>query len=211
MPDGRVKWYDPKADQGVVEHSGREYAVHGGDVDNHAKRAGAPVHFDIQRTDEGDVATRVELREGSRTSRSTSGVGDLSGAHHPSEKGQDEEVDANDLTVRRRAYGEQPRLLVEDWVRSLGSGDIDRAAQLYAPDAKIHEGDRTYAGDDDRSRWLQKAVLHGAEPGGAEITGDGADGFTVRWRTVPGEQAAVETSFTVAHGRIAEQRTSEQR
>lgn len=211
MPDGWVKWYDPKDDRGVVEHNGREYAVSGGEIDNHAKRAGAPVHFDIQRADGGDIATAVELREGSRTSRSTAGVGDLSGAHHPSEKGQDEEVQTNDLSVRRRAYGEQPRLVAEDWVRLVGSGQVDRAAELYAPDATIVEGDTTFAGDDDRRRWLQHSVLHGAEPGQADISGDGADGFVVSWRTVPGSEAAVETELVVADGRIAAQETSEQR
>lgn len=211
MPDGSVKWYDPKTDQGVVEHNGREYAVEGGDIGNDAKWAGAPVHFDIDRADAGDIATAVELRAGSRTSHKSSRTGDLTGAHDPADKGQDEEVNLNDLSVRRRAYGDRPQLLVEDWVRFLGAGAVDRAAELYAPDATIEEGDRRYAGADDRARWLQDSVLHGADAGRADITGDGADGFVVRWRTVPGEQAAVETRVTVSHGRITEQHTSEQR
>lgn len=209
MPDGHVKWYDPKREEGVVERNGREYAVRGGDIDNHAKTAGSPVHFDIQRTDAGDVATSVVLRPGSRTTRGSYRVGDLTGAHHPSDKGQDEEVDLGDLTVRRRAYGDQPRLLAEDWVRFIGSGQIDRAVDLYAPDATIREGEQQVAGGDDIRRWLAASPLHGAPAGGAEITGDGEDGFTVRWRTLPGEEAAVDSTLRITNGAIVEQTTAE--
>lgn len=209
MPDGHVKWYEPNRDEGVVEHNGREYAVAGADIDNHAKHAGARVHFDISHTDAGDVAVNVEHLPGSRTSHTSKGVGDLSGAHHPSDKGQDEEVDLNDLAVRRRAYGDHPRMLADDWVRLLGNGDVDRAAELYAPDATIHQGDQEFSGGQRVHAWLQKSPLNGTPPHDADVSGDGADRFTVRWRTLPGEDVAVEITLRVTDGRITEQWTAE--
>jgi hypothetical protein len=209
MPDGHVKWYEPNRDQGVVEHNGREYAVRGGYIDNNAKRAGAPVHFDIQRGSDGDVATSVVLREGSRTSPSSKGVGDLGGAHHPSDKGQDGEVDLNELAVRRRAYGDRPGLLAEDWVQLVGTGDVDRAVQLYAPDATIHQGTNDVSGGADIRRWLRNSPLAGSPPRDADVAGDGSDRFVVRWRTLPGDEAAVEITLRVVDGRIAEQWTAE--
>lgn len=210
MPDGVMKWYDPKQDRGVVEHNGREYTAQASDIESHARRTGAPVHFDIDRQrGDGDVAVRVELRAGSRTSRRHQRAGDLVGARNPAEKGQDEEVDLNDLSVRRRAYGEKPALLVQDWVRLLSGGQVDRAAHLYAPGAVIHEGERDVAGDADLRRWLETSALVGAPNGGADVVGSGPGEFTVTWRTLPGEQVAVVSRLRVANGRITEQWTAE--
>lgn len=209
MPDGVMKWYDPKQDQGVVEYNGREYATEASEVESHARRAGARVHFDIDRGDGGDVAVRVTLLAGSRTSHTSHRTGDLTGAHDPVEKGQDEEIDLNDLAVRRRAYGDRPRLLAEDWVRLLSTGQVDRAADLYAPDAVIHEGDSDVSGADDVRRWLQSSALMGAPNAGAEVDGSGPEEFTVAWRTIPGDQAALENRLRITNGRIAEQWTSE--
>lgn len=207
MPDGHVKWYDPKQDVGVVEHNGREYAVTGSDIDNHARRAGAPVHFDIQRTDEGDVATAVKLRAGSRTRHTSRGVGDLAGAHHPSEKGQNEGV--GEPGTDRKAYGQQPRVLVEDWVRFLSTGQLDLVVNLYAPDGIIHVGDRDIAGHDNIRRWLERSALNGTSSARATVEGDETDRFTVRWHTIPGDEAAVENVLRVADGAIVEQTTRE--
>jgi hypothetical protein len=209
VPDGNVKWYEPNREEGVVEHNGREYAVSGDEIDNKAKHAGAPVHFDIQRTDAGDIATSVVHRPGSRTEHTSGGVGDLKGAHHPSDKGQDEEVDLNELAVRRRAYGDHPKMLAEDWVRLLGIGDVDRAAELYAPDATIHQGDQHLSGGTNVHRWLANSPLNGTSPRDADVVGDGTDRFTVRWRTLPGDEAAVEVTLRVSDGRITEQWTAE--
>jgi cold shock CspA family protein len=209
VPDGFVKWYDPNRDEGVVEHNGREYAVRGRDIDNKAKQAGAPVHFDISHTDPGDVATNVEHRAGTRTSHTTTGVGDLTGAHHPSDKGQDEEVSHNERTYDRRAYGDQPRKLAEDWIGSLSSGAVDRAAELYAPDATIHQGDRELSGGQRIHAWLQRSALNGTPASEAELTGDGADRYVIRWHTLPGEDAAMEITLRITDGRITEQWVAE--
>lgn len=207
MPDGHVKWYDPKQDTGVVEHNGREYAVTGGEIDNHAQRSGAPVHFDIDRTDEGDIATAVTLRPGSRTSHTSHGVGDLAGAHHPSEKGQDEGV--GEPGTDRKAYGQQPGELAADWVRFLSTGQLDRVVALYAPDAVVRVGERTIAGGDAIRRWLESSPLNGTSDAGAEVIGEQTDHFTVRWRTIPGDEAAVENILRIVDGAIAEQTTRE--
>lgn len=207
MPDGHVTWYDPTQDAGVVEHNGREYAVSGDEIDTHAKRAGARVHFDIARTDEGDMATAVTLIPGSRTAHTSTGVGDLAGAHHPSEKGQDEGV--GDPGTDRKAYGQQPRVLVEDWVRFLSTQQLDRVVDLYAPDAVIHVGETEVVGRDDIRRWLERSALNGTSDAGAHVEGDEADQFTVRWHTIPGDEAAVETVLRVADGAIVDQTTRE--
>jgi cold shock CspA family protein len=209
VPKAFVKWYDPKHARGVVEHNGREYAVTEDAIERHARYAGAPVRFDIERTDQGDVATNVELREGKRTGHHGHRVGDTTGAHHPAEKGQDEEQQLNDLTVRRRAYHDHPRQLVEDWVAFLASEQFGKATSLYAPDASIEEGDRTYTGSGALRGWLNGTPLRGARAQGADVTGDGADGFVVRWRTLPGDDVAVRTRLRIAQGAIIEQTTSE--
>lgn len=204
MPDGRVKWYDAGQGTGVVEHNGREYAVERSEIDTHARRPDAPVHFDIQRTDGGAVATSVELRAGSRTSHTSKGVGDMAGAHHPSEKGQDEDV-GGDPRMQRRAYGQQPRVLVDDWIGFLSRRQIDDAAGLYAPDAVVHVADRDIAGDRDIRQWLQDSQFHGASDAQVEVTDDHQGRFTIRWRILPGDQGTLETTMRVADGRIVEQ------
>lgn len=207
MPDGHVSWYDTSQDKGVVEHNGREYAVDGPDIDNRAKRAGMPVHFDIQRTPHGDVATAVRARPGSRTGHTAKRTGDLAGAHHPSEKGQDE-WDA--LSLDRRAYGQQPRRLAEDWVAFLSTGQVDRAVQLYAPDAQIIVGDRRISGGDDVRRWLERSALFGADAARADVSGEGGGAtFAVTWRPMAGDDAALHTTLVVQDGAIQEQRTAE--
>lgn len=206
MPDGRVKWFDPSSGRGVVEHSGREYAVSDADIDNQARVAGAPVHFDIQHSGAGDVAVNVTMREGTRTSQHTSRYGDQAGAHHPPDKGQDEGSDLNPRSKRRRAYADQPRVLVDDWIAHLASNQTDRAAALYAPDARIHEGDTTVTGGRDIRRHLTASPLAGADAGRVEVKGAGGDTrFAVAWPPMQGETAAVLTTLRIEHGQIAEQ------
>lgn len=206
MPDGRMKWYDPNRGEGVVEHNGREYAVEQSEVDSHARKPGVPVHFDIQRTDRGDIATSVVLRAGSRTDHTSKRVGDLTGAHHPSEKGQDE---WDDMRMRRRAYGEQPRLVAEDWITFLQTNQVDDATSLYAPDAVIHEGDRDVAGAPSIRQWLEASPMRGSVDGAVQLDGDEENRFRIRWQTIPGDEAAVETTLHVTDGSIVEQYTEE--
>jgi hypothetical protein len=206
MPDGIVTWYDVTHDHGVVEHNGRKFAVVGANIESRAKRTGMPVHFDIRRTAAGDVATDVTARPGARTRHTSSRSGDLTGAHHASEKGQDE---WDGLTRDRRAYGEQPRRLAEDWVSFLASGQIDRAAGLYAPDAVVRVGDRRISGAPNVRRWLEGSALHGADAVTAEVSGDTRGGFVVMWRPLAGDTAALRTALSVRDGLIVEQRTEE--
>lgn len=204
MPNGRVKWYDTGKGTGVVEHNGREYAVEDTDIESHARRPDAPVHFDIDRTDDGAVARSVELRAGSRTSHTSKGVGDMAGAHHPSEKGQDEDV-GGQWRMRRRAYGQQPRALVDDWVGFLSRQQIDDAVQLYAPDAVVHVAGSDVAGARDIRQWLQESQFHGASDAHVDVEDDHQGRFTIRWRIVPGDQGTLETTMRVTDGMIVEQ------
>lgn len=207
MPNGRVKWFDPGRGTGVVEHNGREYAVDAEAMARDARTTGLPVHFDIERGPDGDIARNVVARRGSRTQKATGRVGDLVGAHHPSEKGQDE---GDDLRRQRRDYGTQPRRLVEDWVTFLAHREIDEAVLLYAPNAQIQAGEQRVTGGSDIRRWLERSVLNGAREARAEVEGDSEDAFTVRWRTVPGDdRVALESVLQVEDGAIVHQETRE--
>lgn len=207
MPNGRVKWFDPGRGTGVVEHNGREYAVDAEAMARDARTTGLPVHFDIERGPDGDIARNVVARRGSRTQKASGRVGDLIGAHHPSEKGQDEGV--GEPGTDRRAYGQQPGELVSDWVSLLSTGQLDRVVGLYAPDAVIHVGDRAISGGDDIRRWLESSPLNGTSAARTQVEGDQRDQFTVRWPTIPGEDAAVESTLRVVDGAIVEQSTRE--
>ena len=204
MPKGHVKWYDTGQGTGVVEHNGREYAVEDSEIEPHARRPDAPVHFDVQRTDTGAVATSVELRAGSRTSHTSKGVGDMAGAHHPSEKGQDADT-GGDTRMRRRVYGQRPEALVDDWIGFLSRGQIDDAVGLYAPDAVVHVTGRDIAGDHDIRQWLQDSQFHRSSDAQVEVTDDHQGRFTIRWRISPGDQGTLETTMRVVDGRIVEQ------
>lgn len=208
MPKARVGWFDADRGRGVVVHGGREYAVAAEDIDPKARRAGAPVHFDIDHTAGGDVAVNVTLRAGTRTGHRTGRVGDQTGAHHEGDKGRAELEDTGALTTRRRAYGDQPRRLVEDWAGRLTRGDTAAAAGLYAPDAVIHGADgRTVTGARDLRRHLEAGPLAGARPARDGIAGLPDGRFRVRWKATAGTGPAATTVVRIADGRIAEQWT----
>lgn len=209
MPKGHVKWFDVKNGSGVVEHNGREYAVQSSEIDDRARVAGAPVHFDIQRSERGDEATDVTLREGTRTSPQTHRYGDQTGAHHPSDKGQTRQADLNPRIKRRRAYTDRPRRLAEEWVAHLASGQIDWVVDLYAPDASVHEGEQTIAGGDRVRSYLKEHPLNGADPAAASIDGAGDDRFLIRWAPMEDETASLLITLRVSNGRIVEQWTEE--
>lgn len=90
MPRGRVKWYDPDAGEGMIEHGGRDHPVREADIEKKARVPGAPVDFDVEREgsrpDMVERAVSVTLAEGSRVDGNTKRFGDLSGAKRPGDK-----------------------------------------------------------------------------------------------------------------------------
>lgn len=207
MPDGRVEWFDPHAGEARISHSGREYPARADDMEPAARVAGARVHFDIARDDGVERAVGVRILEGTRTGKRQRRFGDLAGAHHPPDKGSS--TGEGYRRPPQPSLTGRPREVVDAWVDAVAASDIDTAVGLYAPDATWHEGEQQFSGRDAIRRRLQDSALAGARPGGVEIKGTADDRFVVLWRPLADEEAAVVSTFRVAHGEIAEQWTEE--
>jgi ribosome-associated translation inhibitor RaiA len=200
MPDGVVQWFDPATDKASIVRNNRAYAARGGDIESHARHAGARVHFDIRRVGGVGHAVNVTLRVGTRTSHRQHRFGGLAGAHDPNTK---------QVAPFTRAYPKRGRNLeahplgvVRAWALSLAARDVDAALLLYAPDATLHAGDEALAGRDHLKPFLEASPLFGREEP-PDIRGD--DGTVVlRWAD-EAMHATREVRSQVAHGLIGEQ------
>ncbi|HXF72565.1 MAG TPA: nuclear transport factor 2 family protein [Actinomycetota bacterium] len=200
MPSGRMKWFDPRTGEGVVEHGTREYPTRAHDVAPPARITGAPVRFDVVREGGVERAVGVRLREGTRASNRQRRFDDLVGAARPEEKGRPP------LTHRHpdpEPLPLPPLEVARRWLLAMEGRDPEAAAVLYAPDARVHVGAETLEGRRRIRAYLPACPLFGmgteeVEPGGE------AEGARVAWRPtddVPGG----ETRLRIEHGWIVEQ------
>lgn len=175
---------------------GREFAVRSDDMEPRARVAGARVRFDRVRDDGADRAVRVRMRTGTRTSRRQRRFGDLTGSHHPPDKGY--------APSRDRPRESRPVRVVEGWARSVGDGDQQAAASWYAPDVVIHDEGRDAGGPRGVQRWLETGGLMGSSTMGVEVHPQ-QDVVVVTWPPTDEFPGPTLVQLRVAHGRIAEQ------
>ena len=203
MPDGVMLWFDPNTGDARIGRGGKQYPARKPDMEPGARRAGARVHFDIDRDRGVERATAVEIREGTHTSRHHHRMGTLVGAHRPDTKG----VSPVDLPPVEHglSLAGHPLAVAGAWGRWLAIGDVEHALKLYAPDAQLHHDGVTIAGLTPLHGFLDEYPItrSGRVP---TVHGEG-DLVRVRWDPVDPERGAVEALCRVEHGQIAEQWT----
>jgi hypothetical protein len=200
MPRGVLQWFDDRAGEGRVTAAGREYPAYERDVERRARRAGAPVHFDVERVDGVPTAVRVRLRPGTRTSPTQRRVGNQAGAGRPEGKAR------GGLTRRHPdldpMLSGRPIALVRRWVASAESGRLDAVLPLYAPQAVLHA-----QGDEKRGRRAIRTYLvdSGLLSRGWEPEPRGVDDTVEIARGPFAPDAGLTSRFRIAHGQIVEQ------
>ncbi len=200
MPNGVLQWLDTDRGVGRVLGNGRRYAVRVGDVDTKARHAGARVHFDVDHSADGDAATNVVLREGTRVSPGQRRFGDLVGARTRETKA---DVHSAELTIGRDRV-RHPMRVAQWWAEHLTAGAIDDAIRLYAPTAVLHiAGDIAVGPDRIRARLLSTPVF-GSGVGPEAVEGSG-DALRVRWAAIDDDGDPIESHLVVEHGEIVEQ------
>ena len=201
MPNGVMRWFDPRRGEGIVTHLGRDYAVRASDVEPHARVSGARVHFDHLRDDGVDRAVHVRHLPGRRTNRRQRRFGDLTGAHGPDDKG-------GTSGARTRPRGQprprQPTEVAQTWLAALGSRDLVTAQELYAPDVVLHLAGETHRGRAAVDRWLDRTPLSG-QGLGATVHTRGDAMATVTWTPRPWSRHRGLVRLRIEHGRITEQ------
>lgn len=200
MPTGVMVWFDARSGDGRIAASGREYPVRGDDVEPRARRAGARVHFDVERIDGVPTAMRVTPVAGTRTSAKQSRSGDLTGAARPDVKGRPP------LTRDGNAVGPplagRPVALIRRWIAAADSGHLDAVLPLYAPDAVVHAGDRDHHGRPEiRTYLLDSGLL----TRGWHATPDATSESVTAVRGAAAPDAGRTSRFRTAHGQIVEQ------
>lgn len=198
MPDGLLQWYDAGSGEGRIVRGGREYPVHAGEMEPHARVPGARVHFDVDRREGVEVATNVALRSGTRVSRRQRRFGEMVGARRPDTRGTAPFAQPHPEVGHELATS--PTDVARAWADSLGGNDVDAAALLYAPDAVVHAGDEDLRGRR-IATWLSASRLPG-DVHADEVTGAG-DTIEVGW-TGPDRRRAT-TWMRIEHGEIVEQ------
>ncbi len=197
MPDGVVKWFDPKTGDAMIARGAKLYPTKAAEMERHARVPGARVHFDIVRERGAERAVNVVLRAGTRVSPRQGRFGDQAGAHHPDEKGH--------VALTRHhpqqsfALEDRPLEVARTWVRLITSGDVATAAHLYHPAVEIHRGDTIQEGRRTLPDLL--AELRHVRGFDVEATDDGAE---VTWRD-PRDGTPRRSRFRVEHGLIVEQ------
>jgi hypothetical protein len=201
MPDGTVIWYDERTREARIEHLGREFVAHSNEIEPDARVTGSRVHFDIARHDGGEHAVNVVLVPGTRTSVHRHRRGEVTQvvvdeAGQPAMSGR---------RPHRHAHLERAPAheIAEVWARHLKAGELDDAASLYAPDARIHVGASTVTGREVARRVLVRSPLFDGADIDVHVEDEGA-AAVVGWAASE-HGAAGMTRLRTRHGEIAEQ------
>jgi hypothetical protein len=201
MPAGRIIWCDERSGDARVEHLGREYPAHVLDIEPDARVAGAPVHFDVERSHGAERAINVVLVPGLRTSVHQHRRGEVTHAR-PDQAGHKPMSDRRPwhVTNLERAPAHQ---IAAIWLRHVQAGEVDDAVAIYAPDAVVHIGVTSLVGRDAARRALLACPLfdHDDLTTGME---DESDAVVVGWSAREGTAAGM-TRLRMQHGEISEQ------
>lgn len=200
MPDGVLKWFDPKTGEAAVVRHGREFLAQRGEVEAVARHPGARVHFDIHRARGVEEAVGVRLRVGTRVSHRHHRFGTLEGARQADEKGA---LPYANVHPELEGAGLHPLEIARAWASSVSRGDLDGALALYAPDAVVHLDDSQLSGPRALGSWLEASTpFDGARH--AQIHGQ--DEFVVvSWEASGPGEAATSVRCAIDHSQITEQ------
>jgi cold shock CspA family protein len=201
MPRGVMIWFDPSTGEGRVRHGSRELVVEVDEVEPAARVAGARVTFDLVRVKGGQRAARVRLKRGKRVSPRRSRFGDLTGAHHPDQKGHRPLHGRMATPERVHRSEDQPVEVARRWLQGLAQGDVSTTSHLYTSDARLHDGASDERGPSAVRRFLDTTTVRGRHDGRIEPAPDGPQ-VMVRW---PEDEGTTEIELRIAHGQIAEQ------
>jgi hypothetical protein len=200
MPDGVVRWVDPKAREAEVVRGGRVFRAGIGDVEPVARHGGAHVHFDIRRVEGQERAVRVTLRRGTRVSHHQHRFGTLVGARSVDAKGAARITGPHPELAGVK--GLQPLEIARAWATSVASGDVVGALSLCAPDVVVHLPNRSLTGRHAQT-WLESVSVLGCARH-ARVRGAG-DTAVVTWDPDGPDRPGLALRVRVAHGAIAEQ------
>ena len=187
MPNGIVRWIDPKRSIGRVSRWGKGYPFRCEDAERDALTADARVHFDLRRQGGAPWAVNIRLRRGTRTSRRQHRFGDQAGVH-----------------TRARREQLDPATLAKRWLGEVERGNAAAAVEVYAPEARLHTASGTYAGRDRILAYLADNPVVRPNPTDVATRGQDENVVTIGWRdTARGPHR--QTRLRVARGEIIEQ------
>jgi hypothetical protein len=196
VPRGRVRWFDPKSGEGVIARGGREYPVVAADVERGDLVPRVPVHFDVERVGGVARAIKVEVDPGTRSGRLHGRAGEST--HAPDRSGG-EPLRRGKPGLTRRTVG-HPKLLVQEWLHVLASGDYPTATLFYAPDAELETEGRLVAGR--RAIQDELRALTPGEHDRIRVRGEEGDRVVVEWASRAGRR---RVTSLVRHGLIRRQ------
>jgi len=199
MPDGVMKWFDPKTGEAEIARGGRLFAARSPDIESVARRAGARVHFDVRRVGGVDRAVEVRLREGARVSHHHHRFGTLVGARWIDTKGPTPYAQAH---PELRSAGAHPLEVARAWATSVAQGDTPGVLALYAPDAVVHVDGESLSGRSLRA-WVEGNPLLGC---GRHARVQGGRGTAdVSWGVSRADELGAVVRCRIDHAQIAEQ------
>lgn len=198
MPDGVIEWFDPATGTGRIAKGGHRFSVSSLDVERAAQVAGARVHFDVDRHRPGE-ALHVTRRPGRRSRARHHGVGRLTGARHPDDKGPASADPFERPLVDRDVH---PEKVVAAWVRHIVAGDVRAAVSLCAPTAVLHTSTDDRTGTSAVSDALEAWPCTGSQVEPIDAVGQGDLGtFRMTWPGWGPDRTAV---VHVEHGEIVD-------
>jgi ribosome-associated translation inhibitor RaiA/cold shock CspA family protein len=201
MPDGVLQWFDEKTGEGVVVRGGRRFPVRAGEIEAKARRAGARVHFDVERDHGVERAVDVVTREGARTGHRHARFGTLVGARRPDTKG------AAPFSTPHPELGrmlvEHPLEVAQAWADAISRGEVDAALALCAPEMRLHLPGHDLTGRRQLEAYFEQHPAFGCRRR-AELRGSGSD-VEVRFEPNGPEVAVPGMKCRVRHGWIVEQ------
>ncbi|HXY28804.1 MAG TPA: sigma 54 modulation/S30EA ribosomal C-terminal domain-containing protein [Acidimicrobiales bacterium] len=204
MPDGVIRWFDAKAGEAEIARGGHVFPARADAIEPVARRAGARVHFDIERTNGTERAVDVRLRTGTRVSHRQHRFGTLVGARQADMKGPAPHASVH---PQLREPAVHPLEVARSWATSVARGDIPAALALYASDATLHDGEQRLTGRTALEGWLEANPLLGSSRH-AQVRGAGEETL-ISWEPSGAEEPGLELRCRIAHGEIAEQWVSE--
>lgn len=204
MPDGVIKWFDPKTGEAAVVRHGRTFPAHRGDVEAAARHAGARVHFDIHRARGVDQAVGVRLREGTRVSHRQHRFGTLAGARQVDHKGA---LPYAHVHPELQAGAIHPLEVARAWATSVARGDVVEALALYAPDAVVEVDGREITGRTAVGAWLETISPFDAARH-AQVQGT-ENAVLVSWEASGPDEPGIKVHCNISHALITRQRAEE--
>src|SRR5450759_3521576 len=204
MPDGVMRWFDPRTGEAEVVRGGRTFPARAGDIETEARRPGARVHFDIRRVQGVEEAVDVRLRPGARVSHHHHRFGTLTGARRIDTKGP---APYAQVHPELRLAEVHPLEVARAWATSVAHGDIPGSIALYSADAVLHVADQPLVGRSAIGGWLTGSPLLGSAHH-ARIRGEEGT-VAVSWGATGPDEPGMVVHCRIAHAQIVEQWVSQ--